>query len=251
MTILADHQIRKLCLFADTICDEDLYLELVKKRVDVLDLLFPTKNEHYKAIDALRKAATREATEEEVNNFVPMISPYSPHQHRVNSDGAKIISWGTSSFGYDVRLAEDKFVIFSNMSDRLVDPANANPEADTIPLEILTDDEGRKYVIMPAHSYGMGYTMEYFNIPRNINVVCVGKSTYARSAVFVNVTPIEAGFKGNVVIEIGNVSGNPVKVYLGCGIAQFQFFQGDDCDVSYEDRSGKYQGQTKLTYSRM
>jgi dCTP deaminase len=188
-----------------------------------------------------------------------MIWPFHKEQVKtaLHDPKVRLISYGLSSFGYDVRLDDSPkdgrpvFVIFSNHHSDNIDPKKLDSERVTIPLEVKTDENGLPYVLMPAHSYGMGYTKEYFRIPRDVNVICLGKSTYARSAVFVNVTPIEAGFEGNVVIELGNHSGSPVKIYLNEGIAQFQFLRGQECEVSYADRGGKYQGQTGLQHAKV
>jgi dCTP deaminase len=175
-------------------------------------------------------------------DFQPMITPFLPEQCRV-VDNQKIVSYGLSSFGYDVRLGR-KFKIFTNVRNAVIDPLNPDPDC-------FVDHEG-DYCIIPPNSYILSHTMETFNIPRDVMVVCVGKSTYARLAAIVNVTPIEPGFKGDVVIEIANCSTLPLKVYAGQGIAQFMFFRGDrPCDVSYADKGGKYQNQSGLTTARL
>lgn len=165
-----------------------------------------------------------------------MIEPCIPMQIR-EKDGAKIVSYGVSSFGYDVRLA-DEFKIFTNINNSIIDPLDFDQNC-------CVDHKG-PYCIIPPNSYILGKTIEYFKIPRDVMVLCVGKSTYARCGAIVNVTPIEAGFEGNVVIEVSNSTSLPLKVYANQGIAQFIFFQGEECLVSYADRGGKYQGQTSL-----
>lgn len=207
---------------------------------------------------------TRTLSKVEVENFVPMISPFVAEQVKttyvkglkevmghvqgdmgldVDGDVKKIVSYGLSSFGYDVRLA-NKFKIFTNVNNHgLVDPLNPDHE-------IFQEHEG-DYCIIPPNSYVLGHTVETFSIPRDTMVICVGKSTYARCGAIVNVTPIEPGFKGQVVIEISNATPLPIKVYANQGIAQFMFFQGDDCDVSYGDRAGKYQNQSGVVTARV
>jgi dCTP deaminase len=162
----------------------------------------------------------------------------------VRSNGSgKVISYGLSSYGYDVRLA-NKFKIFTNIKNALIDPLEMSDDC-------YIDHEG-DHCIIPPNSYILGHTVETFDIPRDVMVICVGKSTYARCAAIVNVTPIEPGFKGQVVIEISNASPLPLKVYAGQGIAQFMFLQGGEpCQVSYADRRGKYQGQTGVTTARL
>lgn len=203
-----------------------------------------------------RMNAVRETTAGEREAFVPMITPFVDRSVRSQSIDVgeesmtrRVLSYGVSSYGYDVRLAE-KFVIFSNLNSTIVDPKKPDDRA-LVELPIHIDEDGAKYVIMPPNSYGMGHTVEYFRMPRDVTGVCVGKSTYARSCVHVNVTPIEAGFEGQVVIEMSNSSGLPVKIYLNEGIAQVMFHRGNSCRTSYADRGGKYQGQEGLTLARV
>lgn len=177
----------------------------------------------------------------------PMIYPISDKQVR-EERGTKRISYGVSSHGYDVRLSGD-VKIFTNLAAALIDPKAFVPEQTLTNAAVHIDSSGR-YFILPPHSYALGCTLETFDIPRDIMVICLGKSTYARCGIHVNVTPIEAGFKGQVVIEISNATPLPAKIYLNEGIAQFLFFRGEPCDISYADRSGKYQGQTGITHAR-
>lgn len=176
------------------------------------------------------------------NNQRPMIQPFVDGQVR-EVEGQKIVSYGLSSYGYDVRLA-DEFKIFTNVRNAVIDPLNPDPDC-------FISHKGDSCII-PPNSYILGHTVETFRIPRNVMVVAVGKSTYARLAGIINVTPIEPEFEGNVVIEIANASTLPLKVYAGQGIAQFMFFKGDaECETSYADKDGKYQGQTGLTLARL
>ena len=180
----------------------------------------------------------------------PMIEPFVRECVRQVED-SKVISYGVSSFGYDVRLAAE-FKIFTNANGGVIDPKRLDESAVLIDGIVRTDEWGDRYVILPPNSYLLGRTMEYFIIPRNIMVVCLGKSTYARSGAIVNVTPIEAEFEGNVVIEISNSTTLPMKVYVGEGVSQFLFLQGNEpCMVSYKDRGGKYQGQTGITHAKV
>lgn len=165
----------------------------------------------------------------------------------------RIISYGVSSFGYDVRLKADpdQIKVFTNIFAPEIDPKNITETNFATPT-IKTDEHGAKYVLIPAHSYIQAPTMEYFRIPRDVLVVVLGKSTYARAALVCNVTPIEPDFEGEVVVEIANVCNSPVRCYLEEGIAQFVFLQGNEaCLTSYKDKLGKYQGQTGLTYARV
>jgi dCTP deaminase len=174
---------------------------------------------------------------EQCNKTEPMIHPFVPNQVKHDGD-RRILSYGTSSYGYDVRLG-NKFKIFTNLHSAVIDPLDINDKC-------FIDVEG-DHCILPPNSYLLGHTIEYFRIPRNVQVICLGKSTLARCGAIVNVTPIEAEFEGQVVVEIANATGLPLKIYANMGVAQFLFFESDeDCEVSYADRAGKYQGQTGL-----
>jgi dCTP deaminase len=166
-------------------------------------------------------------------------------------EGRRIISAGCSSYGYDMRLADDGFRVFSPLHGREIDPKHFDDHS-LIEPPIYTTEDGAQYYLLPPHAYGLGVSVETFSMPRNVTGVCLGKSTYARSGLLVNTTPLEAGWKGRLVIEIANLANLPLRVYVNEGIGQVLFFQGDeDCDVSYEDRGGKYQNQTGLTYSKL
>ncbi len=188
----------------------------------------------------------------------PMIVPFSMAQIRtlgaVDADSChpltRILSRGLTSYGYDVSLAPT-FKIFSNINSGVIDPKRLDARCLVDVEAVLDPNTGERYVIIPPNSYLLGHTIEWLCIPRDILVLCVGKSTYARSGVIVNVTPVEPGFEGNVVIEISNSTNLPVKVYANEGIAQFLFYRGDQpCSVSYGDRAGKYQGQSGITLPR-
>lgn len=166
-------------------------------------------------------------------------------------DGRRIISSGASSYGYDMRLADDGFRVFSPVYGREIDPKRFDEESLVEP-PLRTTDDGSKYYLMPPHSYALGVSVETFRMPRNVTGICLGKSSYARAGLLVNTTPLEAGWTGRLVIELGNLANLPLRVYVNEGIGQVLFFESDeDCDVSYEDRGGKYQRQTGLTYSRL
>lgn len=190
------------------------------------------------------KATYRSLTLDEQQAFVPMIENFIPKQIRTN-EVVKLISYGLSSMGFDVRLAED-FRIFSNTNALQVDPKNFD-ENCLVEGKLNTAEDGSKYVIIPPNSYLLGHTIERFNIPKDIMVVALGKSTYARAGAIVNVTPIEPGFSGTVVIEVSNSTPLPLRVYANEGISQFLFFKSSGpCDVSYSDRDGKYMNQTGM-----
>lgn len=162
----------------------------------------------------------------------------------------KILSFGTTSMGYDVRLAET-FSIFSNVNAAIVDPKRFDSNC-LVDGKLNDGENGEKYVIIPPNSYLLGHTIEVFDIPNDVLVMAIGKSTYARAGAIVNVTPIEPGFKGTVVIEISNSTPLPLKIYANEGISQFVFFEAAErCDVSYADRGGKYQNQQGLVLPRV
>ncbi|MFZ4627039.1 MAG: dCTP deaminase [Blastocatellia bacterium] len=166
-------------------------------------------------------------------------------------DGRRIISAGVSSFGYDLRLAADGFRVFSPIVSAEIDPKNFD-ERSLIEAPLRQAADGSQYWLLPPLSYALGVTVESFQIPRNILGLCMGKSTYARSGLIVNTTPLEPGWRGRLVLEFSNSADLPVRVYANEGIAQVTFFESDEpCDVSYADRSGKYQDQTGLVTPRL
>jgi dCTP deaminase len=180
-----------------------------------------------------------------------MISPFLAELVR-ERDGNKIISAGASSYGYDMRLADDGFRIFSSVHGREIDPKHFDESFSLIEPTLRTADDGSKYYLLPPHHYGLGVTVETFKMPRNVTGVALGKSTYARAGLLVNTTPLEAGWTGRLVVEIANLANLPLRVYVNEGIGQILFFESDeDCAVSYSDRGGKYQNQTGLTYAKV
>ena len=179
-----------------------------------------------------------------------LIQPFNEQLVR-EVNGRRIISAGASSYGYDMRLADDGFRVFSPIHGREIDPKHFDEDSLVEPT-LRAADDGSQYYLMPPHSYALGVTVETFRMPRNVTAICMGKSTYARAGLIVNTTPLEAGWQGRLVIELGNLADLPLRVYVNEGIGQVVFFESDeDCSVSYEDRGGKYQGQTGLTYSRL
>jgi dCTP deaminase len=167
-----------------------------------------------------------------------MIEPFEPTQIRQNERG-RIVSYGTSSYGYDVRCANE-FKIFTNINSAIVDPKNfdANSFVDVV----------QDVCIIPPNSFALARTVEYFRIPRNVLTICLGKSTYARCGIIVNVTPLEPEWEGHVTLEFSNTTPLPAKIYANEGVAQVIFLESDEpCEVSYRDRAGKYQGQRGVT----
>jgi dCTP deaminase len=162
------------------------------------------------------------------------IEPYAASQARKG-----VISYGVSSYGYDVRVGR-KFKVFTNVWGETVDPKNFSPKSF---VDIEAD-----YCVIPPNSFALTETMETFTIPRDILAVCLGKSTYARCGIIVNITPLEPEWRGKITIEISNTTPLPAKIYANEGIAQILFFRADQvCRVSYADKAGKYQDQTGLT----
>lgn len=170
-----------------------------------------------------------------------MIEPFVGRQVR-ESDGKKIISYGLSSYGYDIRVANN-FKVFTNINNSIVDPKNFRNDAF---VDITTDE-----CIIPPNSFALAVSVEYFRIPTNVLTLCVGKSTYARCGIIVNVTPFEPGWEGTVTLEISNTTPLPAKIYANEGLAQVIFYMGEPCEVSYADRRGKYMGQQAITIPRM
>ncbi|MCC7410267.1 MAG: dCTP deaminase [Gammaproteobacteria bacterium] len=167
-----------------------------------------------------------------------MIEPFADHQ--VREAGAQaIISYGTSSYGYDVRCA-DEFKIFTNINSAVVDPKAFDAKS-------FVDFQG-PCCIVPPNSFALARTVEYFRIPRNVLTICLGKSTYARCGIIVNVTPLEPEWEGHVTLEFSNTTPLPARIYANEGVAQVIFLESDEsCEVSYRDRAGKYQCQRGVT----
>ena len=179
-----------------------------------------------------------------------LIQPFDATLVR-ESSGRRIISAGSSSYGYDMRLADDGFRVFSPIHGREIDPKNFD-DSSLVEPPLQETEDGSRYYLLPPHSYALGISVETFRLPRNVTGICMCKSTYARAGLMLNTTPLEAGWTGRLVIELGNLADLPLRVYVGEGIGQVIFFESDeDCDVSYQDRGGKYQNQTGLTYSRL
>ncbi|MEW6361007.1 MAG: dCTP deaminase [Pyrinomonadaceae bacterium] len=180
-----------------------------------------------------------------------MIEPFLPELVR-EAEGRRIISAGLSSYGYDMRLADDGFRIFTSAHAVEIDPKRFDAQYSLIEPELRTSEDGARYYLLPPHHYGLGVTVETFRMPRNVTGIALGKSTYARAGLLVNTTPLEAGWTGRLVVEIANLANLPLRVYVNEGIGQILFFESDeDCSVSYDDRGGKYQGQTGLTYAKV
>jgi dCTP deaminase len=175
-----------------------------------------------------------------------MIDPFTDKQVREpDAQGRKVISYGVSSYGYDMRVAPE-FKIFTNALSVIVDPKEFNPKS-------FVEYEGDVCVV-PPNSFALARSVEYFRIPRNILTICVGKSTYARCGIITNVTPFEPEWEGHVTLEISNTTPLPARIYANEGICQVLFFEADDddvCETSYADKKGKYQAQRGVTLPRL
>lgn len=167
-----------------------------------------------------------------------LIQPFEGTQIR---DG--VISYGLSSYGYDIRVGP-KFKVFTNINNSIIDPKNFDESC-------FVDIEVEDFCIVPPNSFALATSLEYFKIPRNVLTLCIGKSTYARCGIIVNVTPFEPQWEGNATLEISNTTPLPARIYANEGLAQVLFFESDQvCGVSYKDRLGKYQGQTGITLAK-
>jgi dCTP deaminase len=174
-----------------------------------------------------------------------MIEPFEPKQVKQDAEGKRLVSYGTSSYGYDIRCSKE-FKLFTNLNSTIVDPKNFDPNSF---VEVNAD-----YCIIPPNSFALARTVEYFRIPRNVLTVCLGKSTYARCGIIVNVTPFEPEWEGYVTLEFSNTTPLPAKIYANEGCAQVLFFEADAddvCETSYKDRGGKYQGQVGVTLPKI
>lgn len=176
-----------------------------------------------------------------------MITPYVAGQVRMNGVGQPVISYGESSFGYDIRVGTT-FQVFTPPLDKqgVIDPKNFDP-ALLSTIEVAPHHP----VFLPPHSFALAQSLEGFKLPRNVTGIALGKSTYARANIICNITPLEAGWEGILTIEIHNTTALPAKIYAGEGIAQVLFFRGEEPMVSYADRKGKYQNQTGITLPKV
>ena len=172
-----------------------------------------------------------------------MIKPFSKNQVRLDDDGNKLISYGVSSYGYDVRCSNE-FKVFTNIHSAVVDPKSFDEKSF---VDINSD-----VCVIPPNSFALARTIEYFRIPRNVLTVCLGKSTYARCGIIVNVTPLEPEWEGHVTLEFSNTTPLPAKIYANEGGCQFLFYKGEaPPEISYKDRKGKYMKQTGVTLPKL
>lgn len=175
-----------------------------------------------------------------------------PFQDRLVSkeNGRRILSYGLSSYGYDIRLSPEQCLIFGRISEGECDPKDFKPEI--LNKAKLLEDEKGKYFLLPPYGYCLGVARERLKLPRDVTVVAVGKSTYARSGILVNITPAESGWEGYLTLEISNCTGLFNRIYADEGVTQLLFYRGNPCEVSYQDRKGKYQNQApEVVFSKV
>jgi dCTP deaminase len=176
-----------------------------------------------------------------------MISPFEPSLIREiteNDVARRVISYGLSSYGYDIRLSSKEFRIFRHIPGTVIDPKNFNPQ-NLESSQLHTDAQG-SYFILPAHSYGLGVALEKLSVPENITVICIGKSTFARCGIIANLTPAEAAWRGHLTLEFSNSSSADCRIYANEGVVQLLFLEGEPCETSYDARQGKYQDQSEI-----
>ena len=172
-----------------------------------------------------------------------MITPFSDSSVK-QVDGIKLISYGMGSFGYDIRLSGEDLKLFLNRGGEVVDPRNVKPEYYVVPEIKYDETDGAAYVVLPPNTGLLGHSLERFKMPRDVLAQALGKSTYARCFISVIVTPLEPEWEGDLVIEVVNHGSHPARVYLNQGICQLLFLRGEQPNVSYKDKGGKYQGQS-------
>jgi len=240
MALLSDRQIKERCMKPSHLLLENdgKYSPVISGVTHTAECVEQWVVRSYaRLIDATPEALKRV-------DWKPMIAPFEPQAVRFIED-VKVISYGTSSFGYDIRMKKEGLKIFTNINSAIIDPMRMSPEAYKEPLVHFDEEFKLHYFILPPKSVALGHTVESFAIPRDILVMCLGKSTYARVAMMPIVTPLEPEWEGELVLEIANLVELPMRIYLETGIAQLLFLQGNEpCEVSYKDRGGKYMGQT-------
>jgi dCTP deaminase len=172
-----------------------------------------------------------------------MIDPFVPNMVRTEEDGRKVLSYGLGSYGYDIRLSDKEFFLFTPGPDGTTDPKAFDVNKVLKAVELLDSEDGSQYFYMPPHSYALGVAKEHLDIPSDVMVIACGKSTYARSGIIANITPAESMWRGHLTLEIANATPTYSKVYANEGIIQLLFFRGSTCATTYQDRKGKYQEQ--------
>lgn len=171
-----------------------------------------------------------------------MINPFVPEMIRDLDNDTPALSFGLGSYGYDVRLSPNEFKIFRHIPGTVINPKAFNPE--NLESVLLQSDAYGDYFIIPANSYGLGFSVEVIAMPSNVTAICLGKSTYARVGLICNTTPLEAAWRGFITLEFSNSASTDCRIYANEGVCQLLFFEGEKCGVSYGDRQGKYRDQS-------
>lgn len=264
MSILADHQIRQLCTLPTFVITTNiprstsLGIYNYPKPVDSFSYL--SENEIKAEITKVRShynngmlidekilvgiVKYRPLTQEEKDSFKPMISPYSEVSVKVSEDGKKIPSWGSSSYGYDIRIGRNFKLFRKPLNEQTNIPVIDICDFSITEHEIITTYEDVDFIEIPPHGFALGHSLEHINMPRDITSICMGKSTIARSGLHMCITPLEANWSGYITIELENMTDYPIRVHSGIGISQLLFLKSDSqCNISYSDRGGKYQNQ--------
>lgn len=185
-----------------------------------------------------------------------MIKPFWNKLVSRVENNSRVLSYGLSSFGYDIRLSPKDFRTFRHIPGSVVDPKRFNPQnLEPAKLHQEYNEESKtveEFFILPGHSYGLGVALEHLNVPDNITVLCIGKSTYCRCGIIANLSPAEAGWRGHLTLEFSNASPADARIYVNEGVVQLLFLEGEPCQTSYSDRSGKYQDQSEgVTLARV
>lgn len=266
MSILSDTEIKHLCLPPTFVVTEKVHdyhqgsVSMYPKTVETFsylseeeimlkmqDRLKPTAGRRMYDQHSLGVVSYRKLTETELSDFKPMISPYSSESVKTTPEGKKIPSWGSSSYGYDIRIGRN-FKLFTKPADEPLGPVVIDVCDFAATEEYVVEDHNDvDYIVIPPHGFALGHSVEYINMPEQITSICMGKSSIARTSLHMCITPLECGWSGHVTIELENMSDYPIRLHSGIGISQLLFFRGEQpCAVSYSDRNGKYQNQPAL-----
>jgi dCTP deaminase len=189
----------------------------------------------------IREQAAQGMIKPFVPELVRQVQPVTSGPTNYRTIGRRVLSYGCSSYGYDLRLSPNEFQIFQHVPGTVMNPKRFNPK--NLMLAELQHDEDGDFFILPGHTYGLGVVIEKLRVPPNCTVICLGKSTYARLGIIVNATPAEAGWEGHLTLEFSNSSAADCRIYANEGVCQLLFADGEPCEVTYADRRGKYQGQ--------
>lgn len=260
MTILCDSEIKELCTLPtfmvltnipqsnsggfsfvlpksfgsfSYLTEEEIQKEIAKNLTNHQDKVFASGIVDY-----------RHLTQEEIDGFKPMISPYSDISVNMTDNGKKIPSWGSSSYGYDIRISRNFKLFRKPMGEPYSTPVIDICDFANTENQIITNFDDVDFIEIPPHGFVLGNSVEHINVPRDVTVICMGKSTIARSGLHMCITPLEANWSGYITIELENMTDYPIRLHSGIGISQLLFIKGDQqCNVSYADRGGKYQNQ--------